>query len=189
MTQSTQKTIGSIQTIILYRKRPCREQNFSKWKKQKRSFSPCLGFSVVGGVDSPRGPMGIFVKTIFPNGLAARSGLLRTGDELLSVCGIPLQGMTQAESLQVFHNTTKCTEVILCIRRSYLPFNKFNKSNNTKFVNDLTKFNQAFLADNKIGGVDLRQGRNSLKRQISTSARSDKVRKFSPYNSLESTKT
>ena len=38
-----------------------------------------LGFSIVGGVDSPLGPLAFYVRTVHPGGLAADDGTLRQG--------------------------------------------------------------------------------------------------------------
>ncbi|XP_022908148.1 uncharacterized protein [Onthophagus taurus] len=83
---------------------------------QKGPGLKALGFSVVGGRDSPRGSMGIYVKTIFPNGQAADCGYLKEGDEILAVNGKPLPGMSHQEAITVFKQI-KVGQVILHIGR------------------------------------------------------------------------
>lgn len=71
-----------------------------------------LGFSVVGGNDSPRGSMGIFVKSIFQYGQAAEDGTLSEGDEILAVNGHSLQYCSHDEAINVFRGI-KSGKVVL----------------------------------------------------------------------------
>ncbi|XP_070149963.1 uncharacterized protein [Polyergus mexicanus] len=75
-----------------------------------------LGFSIVGGTDSPRGNMGIYVKTVFPNGQAADLGAVKEGDEILSINSKPLHGMTHAEAIAEF-KSVKAGDVVLHVGR------------------------------------------------------------------------
>lgn len=103
-----------------------------------------LGFTIVGGRDSPRGALGIFVKSILPGGQAAEDGRLRAGtlnnkkgllltdvvgkiilkwillccagDELLAVNGEVCHDLTHSEAVAIFKKI-KCGPVVLHICR------------------------------------------------------------------------
>ncbi|XP_069837438.1 inaD-like protein isoform X2 [Dendropsophus ebraccatus] len=58
-----------------------------------------LGFGIVGGKAS-----GVIVRTILPGGLADRDGRLKTGDHILQIGGINVQGMASDQVAQVLKN-------------------------------------------------------------------------------------
>ncbi|GBP59352.1 PDZ domain-containing protein 2 [Eumeta japonica] len=79
-----------------------------------------LGFSIVGGRDSPRGNMGIFIKTIFSNGQAADSPL-KEGDEIVSVNGRCTAGLTHEEAIRLFKDVRTGPVLVRAARRAPAP--------------------------------------------------------------------
>ncbi|XP_066960649.1 uncharacterized protein [Macrobrachium rosenbergii] len=97
-----------------------------------------LGFSIVGGRDSPKGNIGIFVKTIFPVGQAAEEGTLKEGDEIFAVNGESLAGASHSEAITMF-KAIRTGKVVLHVgRRS--PSKK--RGHKTKSFDDLDKFEE-----------------------------------------------
>ncbi|XP_050432695.1 uncharacterized protein LOC126840794 isoform X2 [Adelges cooleyi] len=80
-----------------------------------------LGFSIVGGSDSPKGEMGIFVKTIFTSGQAAENGSLIEGDEILRVNEESVGGMTHAQAINCFKKVRQGPVEIKICRRKLVP--------------------------------------------------------------------
>ncbi|EFA04509.1 Multiple PDZ domain protein-like Protein [Tribolium castaneum] len=81
-----------------------------------------LGFSIVGGKDSPKGTMGIYVKTIFEQGQAAEMGVLREGDQIISVNNRPMKGLTHNEAVGVFRNIKSGYVFIEAVRKDGAKF-------------------------------------------------------------------
>ncbi|XP_051720300.1 multiple PDZ domain protein [Ctenopharyngodon idella] len=65
-----------------------------------------LGFSIIGGFGSSHGDLPIYVKNIFPKGAAVEDGRLRRGDQLLTVNGQSLEGVTQSEAVELLRQTS-----------------------------------------------------------------------------------
>ncbi|XP_037888145.1 putative GPI-anchored protein pfl2 isoform X2 [Glossina fuscipes] len=76
-----------------------------------------LGFSIVGGRDSPKGNMGIFVKTVFPSGQAADDGSLQAGDEIVEINEQSVQDMSHAETIALFKNVREGSIMLKVLRR------------------------------------------------------------------------
>ncbi|XP_059503902.1 inaD-like protein isoform X2 [Stegostoma tigrinum] len=67
-----------------------------------------LGFGIVGGK-----PTGVIVKTVVPGGLADRDGRLRTGDHILQIGGIDVQGMGSEQIAQVLRNCGNRVQMVV----------------------------------------------------------------------------
>ncbi|KAJ3659824.1 hypothetical protein Zmor_011492 [Zophobas morio] len=114
MTQPTQRNI------------PNYRQEFCEFTGELRLFVEFfkgsgwkpLGFAVVGGRDSPMGRLGIYVKSIFEHGQAAELGVLREGDEIVSVNNIQMKGMTHDEAVQTFKRI-RCGYVSMVVLRKH----------------------------------------------------------------------
>eukprot|EP00092_Neocalanus_flemingeri_P006642 GFUD01007166.1.p1 GENE.GFUD01007166.1~~GFUD01007166.1.p1 ORF type:complete len:727 (+),score=169.88 GFUD01007166.1:715-2895(+) len=92
-------------------------QNFHTVVFEKGHGKKSLGFSIVGGRDSAKGNIGIFVKTILSTGQAAYDGKLMEGDEILAVNGQPLHGLSHNEAIAVFKRIRSGPVSLQCARR------------------------------------------------------------------------
>ena len=71
-----------------------------------------LGFSIVGGKDSPKGDLPIYIKTV-SGGAALRSGKLKRGDQIVYVNGTSLEGYTRQDTVNMLKHLDG--EIVLSI--------------------------------------------------------------------------
>lgn len=78
-----------------------------------------LGFTIVGGSDSPRGALGIFVKRILESGQAAECGNLFEGDEILAINGTVCHDLAHQDAVKTFKSVRQ-GKIVLNISRRVL---------------------------------------------------------------------
>ncbi|XP_072346682.1 pro-interleukin-16-like [Scyliorhinus torazame] len=74
-----------------------------------------LGFSIAGGIDYENKM--ITVHKVFPSGLAAQEGTIAQGDEVLSINGNSLKGLTHSGALSLLHKARPGHQAIVVIRK------------------------------------------------------------------------
>ncbi|ESO08056.1 hypothetical protein HELRODRAFT_169779 [Helobdella robusta] len=134
-----------------------------------------LGFSIIGGADSPRGNVGIQVKSILPDGLAKEDGRLREGDEIAAVNGASLANLTHVEALLTFKKV-KSDELVLTMSIIYTsrPIEKLDpkptysilptkistttEPDNTELQVNASTNDQQRIVDDEKDGEDLKYG-------------------------------
>merc|ERR1712080_412408 len=101
--ESSEKVMEGSKFCTLPRQRKSQSYSIKNVSFEKGPGKKSLGFTVVGGKDSPKGSIGIYVKSIFPNGQAVC--LLKEGDEIFSVNGRSVAGLTHSEAIGMFKET------------------------------------------------------------------------------------
>lgn len=95
--------------------------SFHTFIYEKGPGKKSLGFTIVGGKDSPRGPIGIFIKSVLENGQAAEDGRLKEGDEVLAVNGHVCHDLSHAEAVALFKSIKSGPVALHICRRVRLP--------------------------------------------------------------------
>ncbi|XP_078532408.1 tyrosine-protein phosphatase non-receptor type 13 isoform X3 [Lissotriton helveticus] len=80
---------------------PEREITLLKLKKDPKYG---LGFKIAGGENAGKLDLGIFISSIIPGGPAHLDGCLKTGDRLISVNSVSLEGVSHHSALEILHN-------------------------------------------------------------------------------------
>ncbi|XP_034750340.1 multiple PDZ domain protein isoform X1 [Etheostoma cragini] len=81
-------------------------QNYPDSRKVIIEKGPCdsLGISVAGGFGSPHDNVPLFIATMDTNGLAAKTQQLQTGDRILSINDVSMEGMTHHQAGVLLNN-------------------------------------------------------------------------------------